>query len=77
MRLAGRTCVPLADIPRRGRRSGALTDAKSLEQESRGLRLFLGRLRKRGVKAVTGGPPRVHVHLLMHLHMNRVMIRVS
>lgn len=29
------------------------------------------------VKAVTGGAPRVHVHLLMHAHVNRVMIRVS
>ncbi|MFD9459727.1 SRPBCC domain-containing protein [Streptomyces sp. NPDC060027] len=29
------------------------------------------------VKAVTAGPPRVHVHLPMHLHMNRAMIRVS
>ncbi|GAA2601783.1 hypothetical protein GCM10010304_58040 [Streptomyces roseoviolaceus] len=28
-------------------------------------------------KAVTAGPPRVHVHLLMHPHMNRAMIRVS
>jgi len=29
------------------------------------------------VKAVTEGTPRVHVHLLMHLHVNRVMIRIS
>ncbi len=29
------------------------------------------------VKAVTGGPRPVHVHLLMHLHMNRAMIRNS
>ncbi len=29
------------------------------------------------VKAVTGGAPRVHVHLPMHLHMNRAMIRNS
>ncbi|GAA2261854.1 hypothetical protein GCM10010104_69080 [Streptomyces indiaensis] len=29
------------------------------------------------VKAVTAGPPLVHVHLPTHLHMNRVMIRVS
>jgi hypothetical protein len=34
-------------------------------------------LGKAGVKAVTGGTPRVHVHLLMHLHVNRVMIRFS
>lgn len=34
-------------------------------------------LGKAVVKAVTGGTPRVHVHLLMHLHVNRVMIRVS
>ncbi|MFG3025167.1 SRPBCC domain-containing protein [Streptomyces sp. NPDC048254] len=34
-------------------------------------------LGKAGVKAVTGGTPRVHVHLLMHLHVNRVMIRDS
>ncbi|MFD3586573.1 SRPBCC domain-containing protein [Streptomyces sp. NPDC058683] len=34
-------------------------------------------LGKAGVKAVTGGTPRVHVHLLMHLHVNGVMIRVS
>ncbi len=29
------------------------------------------------VKAVTAGPPLVHVHLLMHLHVKRAMIRVS
>ena len=29
------------------------------------------------VKAVIAGPPRVHVHLPTHLHMNRAMIRVS
>lgn len=29
------------------------------------------------VKAVTAAPLRVHVHLLMHLHMNKVMIRIS
>lgn len=29
------------------------------------------------VKAVTAGTPPVHVHLPMHLHMNRVMIRHS
>lgn len=28
-------------------------------------------------RAVTAGPPRVHVHLLMHLHMNTAMIRDS
>ena len=33
--------------------------------------------RKAVVKAVTTGAPRVHVHLPMHLHMNRAMIRVS
>ena len=32
---------------------------------------------KAGVRAVTVGIPLVHVHLLMHLHMNKVMIRVS
>lgn len=32
---------------------------------------------QRPVKAVTVGPPPVHVHLLMHLHMNRAMIRGS
>ncbi len=32
---------------------------------------------KANVKAVTGGTPRVHVHLLTHLHVNKVMIRVS
>lgn len=32
---------------------------------------------KADVKAVTAGTPRVHVHLLMHLHMSKVMIRVS
>ncbi len=32
---------------------------------------------KADVKAVTVAPPPVHVHLLMHLHVNRVMIRVS
>lgn len=32
---------------------------------------------KADVKAVTAGTPPVHVHLLMHLHMNKVMIRVS
>jgi hypothetical protein len=32
---------------------------------------------KTNVKAVTMGTPRVHVHLLMHLHVNGVMIRVS
>ena len=34
-------------------------------------------LSKADVKAVTAGTPRVHVHLLMHLHMNKVMIRIS
>ncbi len=34
-------------------------------------------LSKADVKAVTVGTPRVHVHLLMHLHVNKVMIRVS
>ncbi|WP_330459071.1 hypothetical protein OIB37_20590 [Streptomyces sp. NBC_00820] len=29
------------------------------------------------VKAVIAATPPVHVHLLMHLHMNKVMIRVS
>ncbi|MGW3950791.1 hypothetical protein ACWEKM_07485 [Streptomyces sp. NPDC004752] len=29
------------------------------------------------VKAVTGGTPPVHVHLPMHLHMNKVMIPIS
>ncbi len=29
------------------------------------------------VKAVIGEALRVHVHLLMHLHMNKVMIRFS
>lgn len=32
---------------------------------------------KADVKPVTAGPPLVHVHLLMHLHVNGVMIRVS
>ena len=32
---------------------------------------------KADVKAVTIGPPPVHVHLPMHLHVNGVMIRVS
>ncbi|SOD84765.1 hypothetical protein SAMN06272765_2155 [Streptomyces sp. Ag109_G2-15] len=32
---------------------------------------------KAGVKAVIAGPPPVHVHLLMQLHVNGVMIRVS
>ncbi len=32
---------------------------------------------KAGVKAVITGTPPVHVHLLEHLHMNKVMIRVS
>lgn len=32
---------------------------------------------KTGVKAVTVAPLFVHVHLLMHLHVNRAMIRVS
>ncbi|GGW61435.1 hypothetical protein GCM10010503_43150 [Streptomyces lucensis JCM 4490] len=32
---------------------------------------------KAHVKAVTAGAPRVHVHLLMHMQVNRVMIRVS
>lgn len=32
---------------------------------------------KTGVKAVTVAPLLVHVHLLMHLHVNRAMIRVS
>ena len=32
---------------------------------------------KADVKGVIAGTPPVHVHLLMHLHMNRVMIRVS
>lgn len=27
--------------------------------------------------AVTGEPLLVHVHLFMHMHVNRVMIRVS
>lgn len=34
-------------------------------------------LGKAGVKAVTAQAPRVHVHLLMRLHMNGVMIRDS
>jgi hypothetical protein len=29
------------------------------------------------VKAVTGEPPRVHVHLRLQLHVNGVMIRIS
>ncbi|GAB1328378.1 hypothetical protein [Streptomyces sp. NPDC093260] len=29
------------------------------------------------VKAVTAGTLRVHVHLRMQLHMNKVMIRIS
>lgn len=29
------------------------------------------------VTSVITGPPRVHVHLLMHLHVNRAMIRTS
>lgn len=33
-------------------------------------------LGKAVVKAVIAGTPPVHVHLLMHLHVNRVMIRV-
>lgn len=32
---------------------------------------------KADVKPVTEGTPPVHVHLLMHLHVNGVMIRVS
>ena len=32
---------------------------------------------KADVNPVTVGTPPVHVHLLMHLHMNKVMIRVS
>ncbi|CUW30170.1 hypothetical protein TUE45_04890 [Streptomyces reticuli] len=32
---------------------------------------------KAGVKTVIAGPLLVHVHLLMHRHVNRVMIRVS
>jgi len=32
---------------------------------------------KAGVKTVTRQAPRVHVHLLMRLHMNGVMIRDS
>lgn len=32
---------------------------------------------KEGVKAVTAQVPRVHVHLLMRLHVNGVMIRDS
>jgi hypothetical protein len=34
-------------------------------------------LGKAGVKAVTAQAPRVHVHLLMRLHMNGDMIRDS
>ncbi|MGW7426495.1 SRPBCC domain-containing protein [Streptomyces sp. NPDC054813] len=37
----------------------------------------LEQLRKAVVKAVSAGTPPVHVHLLMQLHVNRVMIRVS
>lgn len=29
------------------------------------------------VKAVIAGTPPVHVHLLMHLHVNGAMIRIS
>ncbi|QTE00013.1 hypothetical protein S1361_21935 [Streptomyces cyanogenus] len=32
---------------------------------------------KAHVKAVTAGPLLVHVHLLLHPHVNQVMIRVS
>lgn len=32
---------------------------------------------KADVKAVTAAPPPVHVHPLMHLHMNAAMIRTS
>lgn len=32
---------------------------------------------KAHVKAVTEGPPPVHVHLLKQLHVNKVMIRNS
>ncbi len=32
---------------------------------------------KADVKTVTAAPLLVHVHLLMHLHVNRAMIRVS
>lgn len=43
--------------------------------------LLLGRwwagFGKAGVKTVIAGPLPVHVHLLMRLHVNRVMIRVS
>lgn len=30
-----------------------------------------------GGNAVTAGAPRVHVHLPIHLHMNKAMIRIS
>lgn len=35
------------------------------------------RVGKANVKPVITGTLPVHVHLLMHLHVNRVMIRVS
>ncbi|OQR64709.1 hypothetical protein B6E66_07020 [Streptomyces maremycinicus] len=38
---------------------------------------WVGTPGKAGVKAVTTQAPRVHVHLLMRLHMNGVMIRDS
>lgn len=37
----------------------------------------VSRVGKANVKAVIVGTPPVHVHLLMHLHVNGVMIRVS
>lgn len=47
------------------------------EREVRPSRQTVKNFGRAVVKAVTAGPPRVHVHLPMHLHMNRAMIRVS
>ncbi|MQY36243.1 hypothetical protein SRB17_42420 [Streptomyces sp. RB17] len=48
-----------------GRRWNSLADAG------------VSKVGKASVKPVTAGTPPVHVHLLLHLHVNGVMIRVS
>ncbi|GHE07139.1 hypothetical protein GCM10010339_51040 [Streptomyces alanosinicus] len=62
--------------PHWGKRWNSSIERPSAAVDSRRYRSW-DHFGKADVKPVTEGTPLVHVHLLKHLHVNGVMIRVS